>query len=171
MDGLRNNEGFQPHHRIAAGRELLLRGFGPVSAWPEPDMEIQPQAETNPEPVAHEPQPQTYPTLVLTPAVSEYLSEAAKAYDEQSPFRQLLPRQILDTMDSDDPLDECPCAIDEDEGGEPYCPDKESECPYYGLEWPEFTEEDRERMREYTLRGLRVRAELLDHRSLPKHDP
>ena len=27
MDGLRNDEGFKPHHRIAAGRELLRRGF------------------------------------------------------------------------------------------------------------------------------------------------
>lgn len=36
MDGLRNDDGFKPHHRIAAGKELLLRGFGPISAWPEP---------------------------------------------------------------------------------------------------------------------------------------
>ena len=27
MDGLKNDEGFKPHHRIAAGRELLRRGF------------------------------------------------------------------------------------------------------------------------------------------------
>ena len=27
MDGLREDEGFKPHHRIAAGRELLKRGF------------------------------------------------------------------------------------------------------------------------------------------------
>ena len=27
MDGLRSDEGFKPHHRIAAGRELLRRGF------------------------------------------------------------------------------------------------------------------------------------------------
>ena len=27
MDGFRNDEGFKPHHRIAAGRELLRRGF------------------------------------------------------------------------------------------------------------------------------------------------
>ncbi|MXY20333.1 MAG: hypothetical protein F4Y49_03245 [Dehalococcoidia bacterium] len=27
MDGLRNDDGFKPHHRIAAGRELLKRGF------------------------------------------------------------------------------------------------------------------------------------------------
>ena len=27
MDGLRNDEGFKPHHRIAAARELIKRGF------------------------------------------------------------------------------------------------------------------------------------------------
>ena len=27
MDGLKNDEGFKPHHRIAAARELLKRGF------------------------------------------------------------------------------------------------------------------------------------------------
>ena len=37
MDGLRNDEGFKPHHRIAAGKELLLRGFGPVSSWTQPE--------------------------------------------------------------------------------------------------------------------------------------
>ncbi len=169
MDGLRNNEGFMPHHRIAAGRELLLRGFGPVSAWPEPAGEPQPQTETRTEPVAA--QPQTHPTLVLTPTVSEYLSEAVEAYKETSPYRELLPQEILDIVDSDDPLDECPCAIDEYEGREPYCPDKEGECPYYGLKWPEFSEEERERMKEWTLRGLRMRAELLDYANPSEHDP
>ena len=173
MDGLRNDEGFQPHHRIAAGKELLIRGFGPVSAWSAPLIESQTRSEPQPEhaPATVEPQPQTHPTLVLTPAVSEYLSEAAKAYDEQSPFRQLLPQQIMDIVDSDEPLDECPCAIDEYEGREPYCPDKEGECPYYGIEWPEFSEEDMERMKEHTRRGLRVRAELFDYGNPSKDDP
>ena len=174
MDGLRNDEGFKPHHRIAAGKELLIRGFGPVSAWSEPVIETQTQAEPQPEPApapAAEPQPQTHPTLVLTPAVSEYLSEAAKAYDEQSPFRQLLPQQVLDIVDGEEPLEECPCAKDEYEGREPYCPDKEGECPYYGIQWPEFTEEEMERMSEYARRGLRVRAELLDSANPSKDDP
>ena len=171
MDGLRNDEGFKPHHRIAAGRELLLRGFGPVSAWPEPVLEPQPQTESAPEPVAAEPQPQTYPSLPLTPTVSKYLSEAVEAYERTSPYRELLPQQIMDRIDSDEPLDDCPCAIDEDEGREPHCPDKEGECPYYGLKWPEFGEEDRERMKEWTMRGLRMRAELLGYGSDSEDDP
>ncbi len=152
MDGLRNNEGFKPHHRIAAGKELLIRGFGPVSAWPVPVLEA-------------------HPTLVLTPTVSEYLSEAVEAYKETSPYTELLPQQVLDIVDSDEPLDECPCAIDEYEGREPYCPDKEGECPYYGLKWPEFSEEERERMKEWTLRGLRMRAELLDYANPSEDNP
>ena len=155
MDGLRNNEGFKPHHRIAAGKELLIRGFGPVSAWPEPVLE---------------PQPQPHPTLVLTPTVSEYISEALEAYERTSPFRELLPQRIMDLVDSDEPLDDCPCAIDEEEGREPYCPDKEGECPYY-VKWPEFTEEEEERMREWARRGLRMRAELLDYANPSEHDP
>ena len=169
MDGIRNDEGFKPHHRIAAGRELLLRGFGPVSAWPEPVLEPQPQTEPAPEPVAVE--PQTHPTLALTPTVSEYLSEAVEAYERTSPYRELLPQQVMDRIDSDEPLDDCPCAIDEEEGREPYCPEKEGECPYYGIEWPEFTEEDRERMKEWTMRGLRMRAEMFGRAHPSEHDP
>ena len=33
MDGLKNDEGFKPHHRIAAGRELLKRGFDYDAAY------------------------------------------------------------------------------------------------------------------------------------------
>ena len=169
MDGLRNDEGFKPHHRMAAGKELLLRGFGPVSAWPEPVPET--QTQTQPAPIVTEPQPQAHPTLALTPTVSEYISEAMEAYERTSPYRKLLPQRIMDLVDSDEPLDDCPCAIDEEEGREPYCPDKEGECPYYGIEWPEFSEEDRERMKEWTLRGLRMRAEMFDRAHPSEHDP
>ena len=132
MDGLRNDEGFKPHHRMAAAKELLIRGFGPVSAWPEPVPETQTQSQHAP--VVTEPQPQAHPTLALTPTVSEYISEAMEAYERTSPYRELLPQRIMDLVDSDEPLDDCPCAIDEEEGREPYCPDKEGECPYYGIE-------------------------------------
>ena len=39
MDGLRNDEGFKPHHRIAAARELIKRGFDHDSARPAPEAE------------------------------------------------------------------------------------------------------------------------------------
>ena len=175
MDGLRNDEGFKPHHRIAAGKELLLRGFGPVSAWPEP-------ASTDPRISAHqadqtnygsghtsEPRTETHPALSLTPTVSEYISEAVDAYEEQSPIRQLLPQDILDVADSDDPI-ECPCSIDEDEGREPYCPENE-ECPYYGIEFPKFSEEDKQRIKEQALRGLQMRAEMMGFRHPSEDDP
>ena len=139
MDGSRNDEGFKPHHRMAAGKELLIRGFGAVSAWPAPIPETQPQSQPVPVPVA---EPQTHPTLVLTPTVSEYLSEAVDSYERTSPYRELLPQQIMDRIDSDEPLDDCPCAIAEDEGRDIPCPENE-ECPYYGIKWPEFSEEDR----------------------------
>ena len=166
MDGLRNDEGFKPHHRIAAGKELLLRGFGPVSAWPEPaapDSQVpdhQPNQKSHGSEHVPEPQIQDHPALTLTPTVSEYLSDAVEAYEEQGPLRQLLPQDILDIVDSDDPLDECPCAIAEAEGKDIPCPDND-ECPYYGIEFPKFTEEQSTRIKEEALRGLQMRAEML----------
>ena len=172
MNGLRNDEGFQPHHRIAAGKELLLRGFGPVSAWPEPVAADSHVTAHQPDQTNHSSDnaPEPEPVLPLTPTVSEYLSEAVEAYEEQSPLRQLLPQDILDIVDSDDPLDECPCAIAEAEGRDIPCPENE-ECPYYGIEFPEFSEEDMERIEEHALRGLRMRAELLGYPNPSEDDP
>ena len=174
MDGLRNDEGFKPHHRMAAGKELLLRGFGPVSAWPEPVAADSQVTAHQPNQADHSsdnaPGPGPHPTLPLTPTVSEYLSEAVEAYEEQSPLRQLLPQDILDIVDGDDPLDECPCAIAEAEGRDIPCTEND-ECPYYGIEFPQFSEEDRERIKEHALRGLRMRAELLGYPNPSEHDP
>ena len=171
-DGLRNDEDFKPHHRIAAGKELLLRGFGPVSAWPEPVAADSHVTAHQPDQTNHSSDnaPEPEPVLPLTPSVSEYLSEAVEAYEEQSPLRQLLPQDILDIVDSDDPLDECPCAIAEAEGRDIPCPEND-ECPYYGIEFPEFSEEDMERIEEHALRGLRMRAELLGYANPSEDDP
>ena len=175
MDGFRNDEGFKPHHRIAAGRELLLRGFGPVSAWPEPapaDSQITDHHENQTNhgsDNAPEPQTETHPTLALTPTVSEYLSDAVEAYEESSPIREALPQEILDIVDGDDPLDDCPCAIAEEEGRDIPCPENE-ECPYYGIEFPKFTEEESQRIKEQALRGLQMRAELLWGASPPSEE-
>ena len=186
MDGFRNDENFKPHHRIAAGRELLLRGFGPVSAWtqPEPapaDSQITDhhQNQTNHRrgsPLgnhssdhASESQTEAHPSLSLTPTVSEYLSDAVEAYEEQSPLRQLLPQDILDIVDSEDRLDDCPCAIAESEDRDIPCPENE-ECPYYDLEFPKFTEEQRARIKEEALRGLQMRAEMLWGAPSPSED-
>ena len=37
MEGERNDEGFKPHHRIAAARELLKRGFDETYTQPAPE--------------------------------------------------------------------------------------------------------------------------------------
>ncbi len=170
MDGFRNDEGFKPHHRIAAGRELLLRGFGPVSAWPEPSpADSQITANQTNHSSDNAPGPEPHPTLALTPTVSEYLSEAVEAYEESSPIREALPQEILDIVDGDDPLDDCPCAIAEEEGRDIPCPENE-ECPYYGIEFPKFTEEESERIKEQALRGLRMRAELLWGATAPSEE-
>ena len=172
MDGLRNDEDFKPHHRIAAGKELLLRGFGPVSAWPEPSPADSQITTHQPNPTDHSSHnaSEPHPAIPLTPTVSEYLSEAVEAYEEQSPLRQLLPQDILDIVDGDDPLDECPCAIAEAEDRDIPCPEND-ECPYFGIEFPTFTEEESERIKEHALRGLRMRAELLGYANPSEDDP
>ena len=168
MDGLRNDEGFKPHHRIAAGRELLLRGFGPVSSWTQPEpgsadstiTDHQPNQTNHNADHAPEPRPQPHPTIFLTPAVSEYLSEAIAAYEGPNPIREALPQEILDIIDSDEPPDDCPCLIAENEGRDIPCPENE-ECPYHGIEWPEFTDEESEQMRERSRRALRLCGEMM----------
>ena len=51
MDGLREDEGFKPHHRMAAGRELLKRGFDY-----ECDHETSTVPEARPEPTTEDPE-------------------------------------------------------------------------------------------------------------------
>ena len=142
MDGFRNDEGFKPHHRITAGRELLLRGFGPVPSW------------TQPEPVQAAPKSQTITKIKRITVRTTPRSRGP------NPIREALPQEILDLIDSDDPLDECPCAIAENEDRDIPCPENE-ECPYYGLEFPKFTEEQSARIKEEALRGLQMCAEML----------
>ena len=44
MDGVRNDEGFMPHHRIAAARELIKRGFDETVT---PASEAEPTTESS----------------------------------------------------------------------------------------------------------------------------
>lgn len=48
MDGLRNDEGFKPHHRIAAARELIKRGFDYECDHTAPDNTVTPVSEAEP---------------------------------------------------------------------------------------------------------------------------
>ena len=142
--------------------------FGPVSApWPEPEPVVEPQPRVSSRrPSLSLPVSDLWPGPLL-----DYISDALSAYEEPNPFRELLSPELMDVIESDDPLDECPCAIDEYEGREPYCPDKEGECPYYGLKFPEFDEEEKERLKEWSRRGLRKRAEMMGYKNSPEYDP
>ena len=42
MEGIRNDEGFMPHHRIAAARELIKRGFDETYTQPAPEVRPEP---------------------------------------------------------------------------------------------------------------------------------
>ena len=46
MDGDKNDEGFKPHHRIAAARELIKRGFDETHTRPAPDVRPEPAADS-----------------------------------------------------------------------------------------------------------------------------
>ena len=52
VDGLRADEGFKPHHRIAAGRELLKRGFDYERVHDQPSA----APEARPEPTTEDPE-------------------------------------------------------------------------------------------------------------------
>ena len=71
MDGLKNDEGFKPHHRIAAARELIRRGFDHDNARPAP--------ETRPEPE------ETEPTAESDEERVDYLAIVKRAIEEVGP--------------------------------------------------------------------------------------
>ena len=162
MDGFRNDEGFKPHHRIAAGRELLLRGFGPVSAWTQPGPAEEPRPQPEPRP---ESQFQTLPEPML-----DYIEEALRAYRGPNPMEEIFSPELMDVIRSDDPV-ECPCSIAEREGRDIPCPENEDECPYYGLEFPKLTKEESARIEEWAADGLRIRFEMMGYASPSEEDP
>ena len=47
MEGVRNDEGFKPHHRIAAARELIKRGFDETYTQPAPEVRPEPTTEND----------------------------------------------------------------------------------------------------------------------------
>ena len=47
MEGVREDEGFKPHHRIAAARELIKRGFDETYTQPAPEVRPDPPTTTN----------------------------------------------------------------------------------------------------------------------------
>ena len=47
MEGVRDDEGFKPHHRMAAARELIKRGFDETYTPPAPEARPEPTAESD----------------------------------------------------------------------------------------------------------------------------
>ena len=95
MDGFRATEGFMPHHRMAAARELIAIGFGPAAA-------------TIPEPAT--------PTKSSAQPIQEY-------EPMPNPFEEIFPPEVMKILESDEPLD-CPCADDGGDScpNNDYCP-------------------------------------------------
>ena len=170
MDGLRADEGFKPHHRIAAAQKLITIGFGP-------EAELQPVAQSSPVVEARNAAsgrlaPDSPPWTMYHPPLPEQESTG-------DIFRELLSPELMEVVESDEPI-ECPCMDDEEE--EVDCQGTEIECPYKDLKFPEFSEEDKIRMRESSRRGLRQRAQIMceqtqgrvpcpAHRSQSGYDP
>ena len=173
MDGLKADEGFKPHHRIAAAQKLITIGFGP-------DVESQPGVETSPVVEARNAasgrlDPDSPPWTMYHPPLPE---------QEQTSdvFRELLSPELMAVIESDDPI-ECPC-MDDDLDDDEYeaCVGKEGGCPRADLEFPEFSEDDGRRIRESVRRGLDRRMEIIceqtqgrlpcpAHRLQPAHEP
>ena len=170
MDGLKADEGFKPHHRIAAAQKLITIGFGP-------EAELQSVTESVPVVQARNAasgrlDPDSPPWTMYHPPLPEQEST-------RDIFRELLSPELMESIESDEPI-ECPCMDDEEE--EVDCQGTETGCPHKDLEFPEFSEEEMVRMRESTRRGLRQRMEIMceqtqgrvpcpAHRFQPEHDP
>ncbi len=82
MDGVRNDEGFKPHHRIAAARELLKRGFDETYTQHAP--EVHP-TET-PEPSTEDPEPATNDSEPEEPV--DYLAIVKRVVESLGPYEE-----------------------------------------------------------------------------------
>ncbi len=78
MEGVRNDEGFKPHHRIAAARELIKRGFD--EAYTQPAPEVRP-TET-PEPNTEDPE------LKIDPEPVDYLAIVRRVVESLGPYEE-----------------------------------------------------------------------------------
>ena len=96
MEGVREDEGFKPHHRIAAARELIKRGFDETytcatpEVRPETDSTVIPASSTvipakagihRPEPTTNDPEPEEEPTDYL--AIVKRVVESLGPYEEE----------------------------------------------------------------------------------------
>ena len=173
MDGLRADEGFKPHHRIAAAQKLITIGFGP---------EAELQSGTEPAPVVEARNSASGRLAPDSPPWTMYHPPLPEQEQTSDVFRELLSPELMEAIESDEPV-ECPC-MDEDLDDDEYevCVRKEGGCPSAGLEFPEFSEDDERRIRESVRRGLDRRMEIMceqtqgrlpcpAHRTQSEYDP
>jgi hypothetical protein len=169
MDGLRAEEGFKPHHRIAAAQKLVTIGFGP---------EAELQSGTEPAPVVQARNAASGRLAPDSPPWTMYHPPLPEQEQTSDVFRELLSPELMESIESDEPV-ECPC-MDDDEYE--VCVGKEGGCPSADLEFPEFSEDDERRIRESVRRGLDRRMEIIceqtkgrlpcpAHRTQSEYDP
>ena len=171
MEGLKADEGFKPHHRIAAAQKLITIGFGP---------EVELRSVGQPAPVVEARNAASGRLDADSPPWTMYHPPLSEREQTSDIFRELLSPELMDAVESDEPI-ECPC-MDEEEEEDIDCRGTEVECPYGDLKFPEFSEEDRRRINESVRRGLDRRMEIIceqtqgrlpcpTHRSQSEHDP
>ena len=86
MDGLRNDEGFKPHHRIAAGRELLRRGFDYDQATPDSDVMPANAGIQTPEPTTNDSELTTNDSETDEP--TDYLAIVKRVVESLGPIEE-----------------------------------------------------------------------------------
>ena len=78
MEGERNDEGFKPHHRIAAARELIKRGFDETYTQPAP--EVRPETDSTVIPASSTVVPAKAGTHASEPTTNESETEEPVDY-------------------------------------------------------------------------------------------
>ena len=150
MDGLRNDEGFKPHHRIGAAQKLIAIGFGP-----DAELEYAPASAPVLEArnaVSGPLEPDSPPWTMYHPPIENQESTA-------DVFREILSPNLMAAIESDEPV-ECPCMDYDNEDDDIDCVGTEGGCPYAD-QFPEFSEEHSQRIRESAGIGLRRHMELI----------
>ena len=173
MEGFMENPGgFKPNHRMAAAKELIKMGFGansgpsiPQDANASPVYQVHPTTQARYPVYSHETfhLGQTeYPARSDEPAQQEQPEEpesetylAAEEYMDRQIAAHLYGEKFASVMfDPEIRNAVCPCA--KDETGETPCPNTEEECPYYGIEFPKFTEEQEQLITDFAMGRINI---------------
>ena len=173
MEGFMENPGgFKPNHRMAAAKELIKMGFGanadpsiPQPGAESPVYQVHPTTQARYPVYSHETfhLGQTeYPARSDEPAQQEQPEEpesetylAAEEYMDRQIAAHLYGEKFASVMfDPEIRNAVCPCA--KDETGETPCPNTEEECPYYGIEFPKFTEEQEQLITDFAMGRINI---------------